>query len=64
VKKSGKMTLETLRQRRVAFYHGISRDTLREAARRAREPCRGEPGAPTHAQGTSVDPAKFRVDDT
>ena len=35
--KKRKPSLEVLRQRRVAFYGGISRDVLRDAARRADE---------------------------
>jgi hypothetical protein len=36
VAKKGKPSPEVQRQRRTAFYHGLSRDTLRNAARRAK----------------------------
>jgi len=38
MKKKRKLSAEALRLRRVAFYNGIPRDTLRKAARRAKEP--------------------------
>jgi hypothetical protein len=40
MKKKWKLSPEALRLRRVAFYNGVPRDTLRKAARRAKEPRR------------------------
>lgn len=37
VTKKCKPSPEALRQRRMAFYHGLPRDILRNAARRAKE---------------------------
>ena len=38
MKEKRKLSPEALRLRRVAFYNGIPHDTLRKAARRAKEP--------------------------
>jgi len=34
--KKRQLSAEALRQRRMAFYHGVSRDSLRNAARRCK----------------------------
>jgi hypothetical protein len=67
VKKRQRMTPEALRQRRVAFYHGIPRDTSRGAVRCAK----GPPQAPATPADTPVDSSDERgpvppihIDDT
>ena len=58
VTKRRKMTPETLRQRRVAFYHGIPRDTLRNAVQRANAAQEA-----TEAGTTARDPPWVEVSD-